>query len=141
VASPSVDTLKKVPLFEDIEGRDLRNIAESFKQRTFNAGDTISSEGKGAAGFFVIESGIATVTVGGREVGTMKAGDYFGEIALIDQGARTATVTAQTDLHTYGMTFWEFRPIVENNSQLAWKLLQALAKKLREAELRAQPST
>jgi CRP/FNR family cyclic AMP-dependent transcriptional regulator len=139
VASPTVDTLKKVPLFEDIETRDLRRIAESFKERTFNAGDTISSEGKGAAGFFVVESGIATVSVGGREVGTIKAGEYFGEIALIDQGARTATVIAQTDLHTYGMTFWEFRPIVENNSQLAWKLLQSLAKRLREAEARAQP--
>jgi CRP/FNR family cyclic AMP-dependent transcriptional regulator len=139
VATPSVETLQKVPLFEDLESRELRRIAESFKERTFGAGDTISSEGKGAAGFFVIESGIATVTVGGREVGTMKAGDYFGEIALIDQGARTATVTAQTDLHTYGMTFWEFRPIVEANSQLAWKLLQTLAKKLRAAEQRAQP--
>ncbi|SRR5213593_1862677 len=129
--------LQKVPLFSDLERRELQAIAESFKERAFSAGDRIASEGKGAAGFFVIESGAATVSVHGNEVGRLGAGDYFGEIALIDQGARTATITADTDLQAYGMTAWEFRPIVEANSQVAWKLLVALTKKLREAEQRA----
>jgi CRP/FNR family cyclic AMP-dependent transcriptional regulator len=128
--------LQKVPLFSDLEQRELQAIAESFKERAFSAGDRIASEGKGAAGFFVIESGAATVSVHGNEVGRLGAGDYFGEIALIDQGARTATITADTDLQAYGMTAWEFRPIVEANSQVAWKLLVALTKKLREAEQR-----
>jgi len=133
---PSPDVLRKVPLFQDLEQRELQELAESFKERSFRAGDTIASEGKGAAGFFVIESGDATVTVHGNEVGRLGAGDYFGEIALIDQGARTATITAETDLQAYGMTAWEFRPIVEGNSQIAWKLLVALTMKLRAAEQR-----
>ena len=131
-----VDVLQRVPLFADLERRELERIAGSFKQRDFAAGETVASEGKGAAGFFLIESGEASVSVRGDERGTLGPGDYFGEIALIDEGARTATITATTDLRCYGLTVWEFRPLVEENAQIAWKLLQAVAKKLRAAEQR-----
>ena len=60
----------------------------------------------------------------------------YGEIALIDGGPRSATVTAATDLVCYGLTFWEFRPLVEGNGAIGWKLLQALARRLRAADLR-----
>ena len=53
---------------------------------------------------------------------------------LIDEGARIATVTAETDLLTYGLTLWEFRPLVEENGVIGWKLLQTLARELRDAE-------
>ena len=88
----------------------------------------------GGAGFFVIESGEAVVTVAGDERRTLGPGDYFGDIALIDQGSRTATITADSDLNTYGLTFWDFRPLVENDARIAWPLLQVMAKRLREAE-------
>lgn len=134
MSRPSADTLRRVPLFADLEPRELERFADSFKERVFAAGDTVSSEGGGAAGFFVIAEGNASVSVGGTARGALGPGDYFGEIALIDEGARTATITADTTLVCYGMTFWEFRPIVEANAQVAWKLLQALARKLRAAE-------
>ena len=134
MSRPTADTLRAVPLFADLEARELDRFADSFKERRFSAGDTVSSEGAGAAGFFVIAEGTATVSVGGAERGKLGPGDYFGEVALIDEGARTATVTADSDMLCYGMTFWEFRPIVEGNAQVAWKLLQALARKLRAAE-------
>lgn len=136
MAKPSVDLLQHVPLFAGLDRRELGQMADSFKVREYAAGDTLATEGQSGVGFFVIESGEATVSVHGDEVGRLKAGDHFGEVALIDEGARTATVTADTALVCYGMTFWEFRPIVEANSQIAWKLLQALAKRLRAAELR-----
>ena len=63
----------------------------------------------------------------------MKAGDCFGEIALIDEGTRTATITATSDLVCYGLTYWDFRPLVEANGVIGWKLLQRMAKLLRAA--------
>ena len=136
MSQPSIEILQRVPLFADLERRDLTQIASSFKAREYAAGDTLATEGEGGVGFFLIESGEATVSVRGQEIARLKAGDSFGEVALIDDGARTATVTADTAMVCYGMSFWEFRPIVESSSQIAWKLLQALAKKLRAAEQR-----
>jgi CRP/FNR family cyclic AMP-dependent transcriptional regulator len=133
---PSVDTLARVPLFSGLERRDLERIADSFKQRDYAPGDVIASEGHGGAGFFVIGEGTAKVTVHGEDRTTLGPGDYFGEIALIDEGARTASVIAETDMRTYAMTFWEFRPIVETDSRIAWKLVQQLAHRLREADAR-----
>jgi CRP/FNR family cyclic AMP-dependent transcriptional regulator len=91
-------------------------------------------EGSGGAAFFLIDSGEARVSSKGVQLANLGPGDYFGETALIDGGPRSATVTAATDLVCYGLTFWEFRPLVERNSAIAWKLLQALAKRLRAAE-------
>ena len=74
----------------------------------------------------MIDSGEATVSSAARSSATLRAGDYFGEIALIDEGTRTATITASTDLVCYGLTFWDFRPLVEQNGVIGWKLLQSL---------------
>jgi CRP/FNR family cyclic AMP-dependent transcriptional regulator len=134
MAGPSVELLQRIPLFAGLEPRELERLSGSFKERTFNAGDTVASEGEGAAGFFVIESGEAVVQVGGEERGRLGSGDYFGDVALIDMGARTATVKADSDLHCYGLTFWDFRPLVESDARIAWPLLQAMAQRLRQAE-------
>ena len=82
----------------------------------------------------MIESGEATVTINGRDCATLRNGDYFGEVALIDEGARSATITANTDLVCYGLTYWEFRPLVQHNATIAWNLLQTLATRLRTAQ-------
>jgi CRP/FNR family transcriptional regulator, cyclic AMP receptor protein len=133
MAAP-VDLIKRVPLFEDVKDRELERLATSFKERRFKEGDNIAEEGQGGIGFFVIGEGEAAITVGGEQVHTLKAGDYFGEIALIDVGARTATVTAATPITAYGLTAWDFRPFVETNATVAWKLLQHLAKLFRELQ-------
>jgi CRP/FNR family cyclic AMP-dependent transcriptional regulator len=135
VAAP-VELLKQIPLFHDLEGRELQTLAQSFKERTFEAGHNVATEGSGGVGFFVIGEGEAAVTVHGEERATLHAGQYFGEVALIDEGSRTATIVAKTDLTCYGLTAWEFRPLVESNGKIAWKLLQTLARRLRESEQR-----
>jgi CRP-like cAMP-binding protein len=122
--------LKHVPLFAGLDERELEQIAGSMRERTFGAGETVTEEGAGGAGFFVVESGEADVTVDGQPRGTIGAGDYFGEIALLTGSDRTATIIATSDLHCYGMTPWDFRPLVESNSVIAWKLLTAMAGKL-----------
>jgi CRP/FNR family cyclic AMP-dependent transcriptional regulator len=136
VDSARLDLLRRVPLFADLERRELENVARSLKERTFAPGQTIAEEGAGGVGFFVIEDGEARVTVHGAERGRLRPGDYFGEIALIAESDRTATVVADTELRCLGMTAWDFRPLVEANGTIAWKLLQALAQKLRQAEFR-----
>ena len=137
MAQPSADQIARVPLFAGLERRELERIANSFKERRVTAGSPIASEGQSGAGFFIITDGTAKVTVGGNERASLGPGDYFGEIALIDAGTRSATITAETDMTCYGLTQWEFRPIVESESRIAWKLLQALAQKLRAAEQRS----
>ncbi|MBA2475849.1 MAG: cyclic nucleotide-binding domain-containing protein [Actinobacteria bacterium] len=134
MAGAPLELLQRVPLFADLDRRELQQVAESMKQRTFKAGDVVAQEGSGGVGFFVIEDGQARVTVRGAERGALGPGDYFGEIALISEGERSATVTAETDLRCYGMTPWNFRPLVEQNAGIAWKMLQILAQKLRQAE-------
>lgn len=128
MAEGAADLLKRVPIFSDLDGKELERIAASMKQRTFNAGDTVTAEGQTGIGFFVIDSGEAKVTVGGEERRRLGPGDYFGEVALLNESARTATITAETELRCYGMTSWEFRPLVETHSSIAWKLLQAMSK-------------
>ena len=133
--SAPVELIQQVPLFTSLSKRDVETLARSFRDRTFPAGSEVTTEGQSGVGFFVIESGDATVSVHGEERRTLGAGDYFGEVALIDDEARrTATITADSNLTCYGITSWEFRPLVETNAQIAWKLLQVMAKRLRESE-------
>jgi CRP-like cAMP-binding protein len=128
VAAGASDLLKQVPIFSDLDRKELDRIAASMKQRTFKEGDTVTAEGQTGVGFFVIEDGEATVTVGGEERRRLGPGDYFGEVALLNETARTATITADSDLRCYGLTSWEFRPLVETHGSIAWKLLQAMSK-------------
>jgi CRP-like cAMP-binding protein len=134
MASDAADLLKQVPLFSDLDRRELEHVANAMKQRIFHAGQEIAVEGESAVGFFVIEDGQAKVTVKGEQRRMLGPGDYFGEIALITQGTRTATVTAATELKTFGMTFWEFRPLVEETPSIAWKLLQAAVKQYDQSQ-------
>jgi CRP/FNR family transcriptional regulator, cyclic AMP receptor protein len=104
-----------------------------LKQRTYEAGREIVTEGQGGIAFFIILEGEATVLVGGRERRTLGPGDWFGEAALLaPDERRTATVQARTDLRAATMTAWEFRPFVEHNPQVARSLLETLAARLAE---------
>jgi CRP-like cAMP-binding protein len=133
----SAEILRKVPLFAELGDRELERLAEHFKERTFPEGSAVTTEGGPGAGFFIIADGDATVSIGGEERATLGPGDFFGEIALVDEGTRSATIVAATDLRCYGLTAWEFRPFVEEHPQVAWPLLKTLARRLREAQ--AQP--
>ena len=129
-----LELLRRVDLFEDMSKRELTRLAKSFRESRFGEGEVIAAEGKSGVGFFVIGEGTVRYSVGGGDVGTGGPGDYFGEIALIDDGPRSATVTAETAVTAYGLTSWEFRPLVEENAEIAWELLQRLAKRLRAQE-------
>jgi CRP-like cAMP-binding protein len=136
MAKPTPELLRNVSLFSGLDERELDSLADEFNERRFSAGDSVALEGEGGLMFFVVESGEASVEVGGQEVGRLGAGDSFGEIALIDRRPRTATVKALGELKTYGLPVFVFRPFVEARPAVAWKLLEAMADRLEAAESR-----
>jgi CRP/FNR family transcriptional regulator len=130
----AVDALARIRLFEGVERKDLERLVRSFRERSFTEGQTVTKEGEPGTGFFVILEGSAHVTVHGGRVSALGPGEALGEMALLDDGPRSATVVAATDLRCIALTPWEFRPFVEEHPTVAWTLLQTLAKRVRAAE-------
>ena len=111
-----------------LDRKHLERLAKDFTERTVPAGTVVVRQGDDRGiGFFVIADGEASVTVDGAEVSRLGPGTHFGAVALIADRHRTATVTAETDLHTYVMTLWDFRSFVQGDAEVAWKLLEQLA--------------
>jgi CRP-like cAMP-binding protein len=137
VASPSSELVRGVPLFAELDDADADRLAKDFIERHFAAGDVIATEGESGLNFFVVESGEATVSIGGQEVARITTGDAFGEIALVDKSARSATVTAVTDMRCHALPVWSFRSFTQTHPDVAWKLLELLAERLREAQARS----
>jgi CRP-like cAMP-binding protein len=119
------DELKRVPLFSGLNQRQLKRLAQHFRERDLQPGTTVVQEQKmSGVGFFVITEGEASVSVEGKEVARIGPGDHFGELALISESERTATVTAETELHCLEIPFWDFREFAMANPDVTWKLLQ-----------------
>ena len=127
------ESLGHVSLFAELDADARDSLARAFTERRFGPGETVTKEGAEAAAFYLIDSGTASVTVHGEFRRTLGPGDYFGEIALIDGGTRSATITADTELVCQGITLWDFQPLVQTNPVVAWTLLRTLARMLREA--------
>ena len=121
----TVGLLAGVPLLASLDKKHLERLAKDFSERTFPAGSTVIREGdEKGVGFFVVAEGEGAVSIDGKQIATIGPGDYFGEVALISDRVRTATVTATTDLHCKVMTFWDFRAFVRGDAEVAWKLLE-----------------
>ena len=129
-----VDALAHVPMLSGLDRRQLEKVAKDFSEKTFPAGAVVVRQGDDRGiGFFVVADGEAVVSVGGVATSRLGPGSHFGEVALISDRVRTATVTAATDLHCYVMTLWDFRSFVQGNPDVAWKLLEQLAGMLHQA--------
>ncbi len=131
MSTNAVDALARVPMLSTLDRRHLEKLAQDFKDMTFPAGSVVVREGDAQGiGFFVVADGEAVASIGGTEVARLGPGSHFGEVALISDRVRTATVTAVTDLHCYVMTLWAFRAFVKGDAEVAWKLLEQLAQLL-----------
>jgi CRP-like cAMP-binding protein len=138
MATNVVDALARVPMLSSLDRKHLEKLAKDFSERTFPAGAVAVKEGDDhGIGFFVVADGEAVVSVGGAEIARLGPGSHFGEVALISDRIRTATVTAESDLHTYVMTMWDFRAFVHNNPDVAWSLLEHLAHMLQRTHVPA----
>jgi CRP-like cAMP-binding protein len=131
----SIDDLRGVTILAGLKDAELTRLAGDLAERRVAAGDPVVGEGTGGVAFFFILEGETSVSVGGEEVATLAAGEYVGELALLDpEGPRSATVTAKTDVVLAAMSQWQFRPFVLAHPEVAWTLLQRLARRLREAQ-------
>ena len=128
-----VTRLSQVPLFNGCSQRDLQTIARVVKDIDHEKGTVIAREGEPGIGLFVIADGTAEVTIGGARKAKLGPGEFFGEIALLDGGPRTATVTATSDVKLLGLTEWVFRGLMQEHPAIAVKTLQAMAGRLRNA--------
>ena len=137
MAKPTPDLLRNVSLFAGLDDRELESLAEEFNERRFSAGDAIALEGEGGLMFFVVDSGEATVEVHGEEVGKLGPGSPVRrDRADRPPPAHRDRHRAVSELRTFGLPVFVFRPFVEARPQVAWKLLEAMADRLATAESR-----
>ena len=133
--SKAYDHLRSVALFSACSDRELELVLRTTTEVRFPAGQVLTEEGKAGHEFIVVVEGTAKVDVGGRQVATLGPGDFFGEVALLDNGPRTATVTAETDMVADVMNQREFDSIITSAPDVAKSMLVGLARKLRAADV------
>lgn len=141
MASPNVEFLRRVPMFQELDDHTLREIGNAAVEQRWEAGQEIVREGDTGVGMFIVRSGKVEIvqahdgkTEKVRELGP---GDVFGEMALLDEFPRSATVRAIEPTTCLGITRWHFRGILESHPAIALKLLPILTKRLRAAEAHA----
>jgi len=128
-----VEHLAGVPIFEGCSKKELQTIARQVREISHDEGYVLATEGDPDAGLFVIAEGEADVTIGGKKVNHLEKGDFFGEMALLDGGPRTATVTATTPITLYALTEWVFRGLLAEHPSIAMRTLETMAARLRGA--------
>lgn len=125
--------LANVPIFSGCSQKELETVARAAKEVSHKQGTVLAKEGEPGVGLFLILDGSAKVTIGGRTKANLKAGDFFGEVALLDGGPRTATVVATSPVRLVGITEWTFRGLLLQHPSIALKTLQTVAARLRSA--------
>ena len=129
-----IDALRSVPLFAGMSDKELRKVLDLSKEVTHEAGHVIVETDRSAMGFHLITDGTADAAVGGKVVGQLKAGDYFGEMSLIDGKPRSATVTATTELKSLVIPSWSFNQMLDSHPEMMRALLVELCRRLRKIE-------
>ncbi len=126
-----LDLLAQIPLFSACTDRQLRRIWSLGHPMDVEAGDLLTEEGKPGADFYVVEEGTAQVTLRDRKLAELGPGDFFGEMALLDQGPRSATVTATTPMRVYVFGAREFSALLDDAPDVGKKILKGVGERLR----------
>jgi CRP-like cAMP-binding protein len=129
--------LRKVPLFSNLKDKDLATIESLVKERKYARGEIILRQGEEGIGLFIIKKGkvkVSKTLASGKtiDIAVHSDGEYFGELAMLDNKPRTATVTAIEDTEVYIMTYWEFKALLESKPEIALSLLPVLVERFRE---------
>ena len=134
------DTLARVDLFSSLDKKELETLSKSCQERKYSAGSTLIKQGDTGVGLYVIISGHVKTTLAKNpdraevDLGTSGTGSVLGEMALLDDLPRSATVTAVDDVTALLLPVWEFRTTIRSHPEIALKLLGVLSRRLRKAE-------
>lgn len=129
-------TLKQIPLFAEMSDAHLQRIANSARERRFDAGTPIVSAGEAGIGFYLIVAGRAEVQRNKRTLRTLNPGDYFGELAILRDQPRSATVIATEPTTCLVLTRWDFKGVLQANPAMAVPLLETVARRLEDDDTR-----
>ena len=132
-----LELLADVSLFAGCSKKELSEVASIGKVVPHGEGDVIAREGERGLGFFLIVDGTADVTIGGRKKTTLSRGDFFGEVSLLDEGPRSATVAAAGPMTLFGVPSWGFKDLIERHPTIALKMLETVAARVRSASAQA----
>ena len=124
--------LQKVPIFRSLPARELGAVARSLKERVYELGTVIVKQGDPGVGFFLIVEGKVEVTHEGHHIRDMGPGEFFGELALLEERVRTATVTAKERTRCLQLVRWDFRALLKEHPDMAVKVLEVVVQRLRE---------
>jgi CRP/FNR family cyclic AMP-dependent transcriptional regulator len=129
-----IDVLQNVWLFSACTSKELGRIASLVDEAEVPEGAVLTKEGATGREFFAVADGEATAKIRGRKIANYGPGDFFGEMALLDQGPRSATITADTPMKLYVLDSRSFTTLIDRHPAVARKILRGLAGRLRKAE-------
>jgi|SRR5689334_19313196 CRP-like cAMP-binding protein len=135
--SDQLNALRSVALFASMSDRDLKAVLDGCREEVYSDGQAIVREGTPGGPFFLIVEGQAKMTVGGKQVKKLAPGDYFGEIAMIDKGPRSATVVATGNVKALAIASWDFLALCEQDWKIAHKVMMGLAAAVRSLDKNA----
>ncbi len=130
-----MELIKSVPLFSGCSKRELSLLAGIADEMEFGPAQAIVTEGETGVGLQVVMEGKVKVVVGGRTRRVLGPGAFFGEIALLDGGPRSATVVADSDVRTLAIPAWSFNAVLKAEPGLSHKMLLELARRIRESDV------
>ena len=129
-----MEGLARCTLFSGLPDKEFKAIEKEFKEVTHEAGSHVVDEGRGGVSFMVIVDGEAEVRLHDGRTRQLRPGDFFGEMALLDKGGRSATVVASTDLKLAALPEWSFKDFLVTHPEVAYRMLEQLSRRIRESE-------
>ncbi|MBV8303476.1 MAG: cyclic nucleotide-binding domain-containing protein [Acidimicrobiia bacterium] len=126
--------LEKVSMFAALSKKELGRLAAVAQERRVPSGTVLTTEGEAGDEFFVVAEGMAQASIKGRKVGSIPAGSFFGELSLLDQGPRTATVTAELPTRLVVLTAKDFGEVIDDVPAISLKIMRGLASRIRQAD-------
>ncbi|HTT86851.1 MAG TPA: cyclic nucleotide-binding domain-containing protein [Acidimicrobiales bacterium] len=129
-----IEILKGVNLFSECNKNELRRIASLTTEHIVKSGEVLATQGEPGSQFFMVIEGSAVASRNGSKLATFGPGAFFGELALLDGGERTATVVADSEMRVLVLTRREFQSLHSNSPSVAYKMLAELGSRLRSAD-------